>query len=233
MRAAKPISIVGHILVGFLIVELTHLGQTPPPPQPMEIELVQPPQEQGEAAPAPTPVVQPPPPPEPEPPPPPPPPPPPDLPPPAEPILPPPPQPPPPPPPPPPEPPKPEPPPVRKPPPVVSRPPAKPVATARASQASTAAPQGSPDSGVARIGGGAPVYPTSMIDQEREGSADAECTISATGAVMNCHLISVSGGAAFGPSVLEFLKAQRYRPQIRNGHPVQASYRYHFNFKLN
>jgi protein TonB len=222
MRAARPISIVGHVLVGFLIVELTHLGQTPPPPQPMDIELVQPPPpEQGDAAPAVTPVVQPPPPPPPEPPPPPPPP---DLPPPAEPILPPPP---PPPPPAPPEPPKPKPTPVRKPPPVVSRPPAKPAA-----QASTAAPQGSADSGVARIGGGMPVYPPSMIDQEREGSADAECTISATGAVMNCNLISVSGGAAFGPSVLAFLKAQRYRPQIRNGHPVQASYRYHFNFRL-
>jgi protein TonB len=116
---------------------------------------------------------------------------------------------------------------------VVSRPPANQQAVARAPQAPTAAPQGSPDSGVARIGGGMPVYPESMIDQEREGSADAVCTISATGAVMGCNLISVSGGAAFGPSVLEFLKAQRYRPQIRNGHPVQASYRYHFNFKLN
>ena len=228
-------------MVAILVIELTSVGRTPPPPppEPMDAELIPPPQElQAAVAPAAQPAVQPvqpvqpvvePPPPEPAPPPPPPPPPDVAA---AEPIL------------------EPPPPPAGeapKPPPVPHKPPPRVVAAAKpakpaearadtahviqATAPATATP-GPADSGVGRIGNGKPVYPQSMVDQEREGSADAVCDVLPDGAVGDCRLLGVQGGAAFGPAVLAFLKTQHFRPAIRGGQSVEAEYRYHFDFKL-
>jgi outer membrane biosynthesis protein TonB len=261
MRSAALVSSLGHVLVAILIIELTHLGQVPPPPEPMDVQMVKPPlpdlqtattaavvpvavaaqATQAAAAPPPPPSDAPPPPLQPPPPPITPPPPPSDMLAAADPILPPP----------PPLPPEVQPivqrpPPTRRPPPprvTAARTQAKPVeqpaqpaeqqmAAARVPSPAAAAATGPSDSEVVRVGSSKPIYPSSMVAQEREGSADAVCLVLPSGDAGECRLLSVQGGSAFGPAVLTFLKNQRYHPAIRGGQPVESEFRYHFDFKL-
>jgi hypothetical protein len=44
-----------------------------------------------------------------------------------------------------------------------------------------------------------------MIDQEREGSADIECTILPDGHTNNCQLVGTKGGDAFGRAAMAYV----------------------------
>jgi len=92
-----------------------------------------------------------------------------------------------------------------------------------------------PDTDVSEqpIGGGAPVYPQEMLDDERQGSALVECTVGTDGKTSNCQLINSKGGEAFGVSALQFAQTQTYRPAMHNGVAIEKRKRWNLVFSLN
>jgi len=92
-----------------------------------------------------------------------------------------------------------------------------------------------PDTDVSEqpIGGGAPVYPQEMLDDERQGSALVECTVGTNGRTSGCQLISSKGGEAFGVSALQFAQTQTYRPAMHNGVAIEKRKRWNLEFTLN
>ncbi len=95
---------------------------------------------------------------------------------------------------------------------------------------------GPPDSEVSArpVGGPALVYPESMIEQEREGSADIECTILPDGHTTNCVLVGTTGGGtAFGRAAMAYVGSAQYKPAFRNGKPItEEHHRLHIVFHL-
>jgi len=83
-----------------------------------------------------------------------------------------------------------------------------------------------PDSEVSArpISGGAPAYPPRMLDQARTGHVDVTCDVEIDGTTSNCTVTAVTGGPAFADSALEYVKAARYRPRIRNGAAVREDH---------
>jgi protein TonB len=72
-----------------------------------------------------------------------------------------------------------------------------------------------------------------MIDQEREGSADIECTILPDGHTSNCQLVSTKGGDAFGRAAMAYVVSAQYKPAFRNGKPItEEHHRLHIVFRL-
>ncbi len=82
------------------------------------------------------------------------------------------------------------------------------------------------------ISGGTPVYPPSMVEAEREGSAKVSCYVDTEGRTSNCAVISVSGGSAFGGSALAFVRARRYSPRTHNGQAIAANKTWDIKFRL-
>jgi protein TonB len=85
-----------------------------------------------------------------------------------------------------------------------------------------------PDSGPSTaptIGSSKPEYPDQYNDSGRSGVVNVTCVIQVDGTPTNCRLNSVSGGSAFGTTVMNWLNSGRvhYRPAIRNGHAVEQS----------
>jgi TonB family protein len=65
-----------------------------------------------------------------------------------------------------------------------------------------------------------PVYPPEARGQGLQGMIQLLVTIDATGAVTNAEVMS--GRAELRPAALDAVKQYRFRPVIRNGHPVSA-----------
>jgi TonB family protein len=93
---------------------------------------------------------------------------------------------------------------------------------------SAPAPAAVPDSGPSTsptIGSSRPEYPEQYADSGRAGVVTVTCTIQTDGSPTGCKISSVSGGSAFGSTVLNWLNSGRvhYRPAIRGGHPVEGT----------
>jgi protein TonB len=91
-----------------------------------------------------------------------------------------------------------------------------------------------PDSDVSErpIAGDRLIYPSQMLDQEREGSARVSCFVDTDGRTSGCKIDSVTGGSAFGAAALSYVKTARYRPRTHNGVPVAAPHQWNIRFSL-
>lgn len=83
------------------------------------------------------------------------------------------------------------------------------------------------------VAGPSLVYPQRMLDNDREGSADIDCTIEATGSTSNCVVVNSVGGSTFAQAALDYVSKAKYRPRVRNGVAVsEEHHRIHINFTL-
>jgi len=92
-----------------------------------------------------------------------------------------------------------------------------------------------PDSSVSArpIAGPALKYPARMQEQGREGRVDVTCDVDPDGKTSNCTVTSVVGGQVFADAALEWVKAARYKPAIKNGAPVaEPHHTFNIIFKL-
>jgi TonB family protein len=74
------------------------------------------------------------------------------------------------------------------------------------------------------LGSSRPEYPDAYQDSGRNGVVTVTCTIQPDGRPTGCSLVHVSGGAAFGSAVMQWLNSgtARYAPAIRNGQKIAA-----------
>jgi TonB family protein len=83
------------------------------------------------------------------------------------------------------------------------------------------------------LAGGAPAYPASYDTDGRAGRVTVSCTIEANGTPSGCHVLATNGGAAFGSSVMSWLKSGRvrYAPVLHDGQPVAETHQWTMNFQ--
>jgi protein TonB len=83
------------------------------------------------------------------------------------------------------------------------------------------------------VGSSRPEFPDQYQDSGRSGTVTVSCTIQADGHPSGCSLVNVTGGAAFGSSVMAWLRSGSalYKPAIRNGVAIasQTQLTVHFN----
>jgi TonB family protein len=94
-------------------------------------------------------------------------------------------------------------------------------------------PSGLPDLAVgSRIAGPALIYPQTLEESGREGSADIRCTIDADGMPSDCKIVELMGPAGFGQSALAYISGSTYHPARRSGVNVDADMTFHVMFRL-
>jgi TonB family protein len=94
-------------------------------------------------------------------------------------------------------------------------------------------PVGLPDVAVgSRIAGPALIYPQTLEESGREGSADIRCTINADGRPGDCKIVDLMGPDGFGRSALAYISGSTYHPARRNGVDVSADMTFHVMFRL-
>lgn len=67
-------------------------------------------------------------------------------------------------------------------------------------------------------------YPPRMLAAQREGRVRVECTVEADGTTNNCALLEYKGAYEFTAAALNYVKAARYSPRVRNGTPVKEEH---------
>jgi protein TonB len=73
------------------------------------------------------------------------------------------------------------------------------------------------------VGSSRPQFPEELQESGATGRVTVRCDIEADGHPTGCVLMDVSGGSAFGTSVMRWLQSGRalYKPAIRNGQAVR------------
>jgi protein TonB len=80
------------------------------------------------------------------------------------------------------------------------------------------------------IAGSPPVYPSMARSARVEATVLVKCVITTGGVLQNCRILQ--GHPLLDDAVLTALAAQRYRPTLWGGQPVNVDYLFTFRFKL-